>query len=194
MTLPLGPFSLERMVRAVEKIRERLLRATAALEKVGESEFERAPFLSTLQRSWTETGPIEGKIKFEADKGEREGPLHIGYALTREKKPSPQNQAAGEKKTGEEKAAEQRIVVIGDGDFLANAYLGNAGNMNLGLNIIHWLSQNEQFINVPATTAKDKTLDLSPIASMLIAISFLFLLPIALIGSGAYIWFKRRRR
>jgi len=28
----LGPFSLERMVRAVEKVRERLLRATAALE------------------------------------------------------------------------------------------------------------------------------------------------------------------
>lgn len=31
----LGPFSLERMVRAVEKVRERLLRATAALEQAG---------------------------------------------------------------------------------------------------------------------------------------------------------------
>jgi hypothetical protein len=31
----LGPVSLERMVRAVEKVRERLLRATAALEKAG---------------------------------------------------------------------------------------------------------------------------------------------------------------
>jgi hypothetical protein len=31
----LGPISLERMVRAVEKVRERLLRATAALEKAG---------------------------------------------------------------------------------------------------------------------------------------------------------------
>src|SRR3954467_448780 len=31
----LGPFSLDRMVRAVEKVRERLLRATAALEKAG---------------------------------------------------------------------------------------------------------------------------------------------------------------
>src|SRR5271165_626792 len=29
-----GPFSLERMVRAVEKVRERLLRATAALENM----------------------------------------------------------------------------------------------------------------------------------------------------------------
>ena len=33
MTAPLlHPFSLDRMVRAVEKVRERLLRATAALE------------------------------------------------------------------------------------------------------------------------------------------------------------------
>jgi hypothetical protein len=32
---PLQPFSLERMVRAVEKVRERLLRSTAALEKEG---------------------------------------------------------------------------------------------------------------------------------------------------------------
>ncbi len=32
MAQSLGPFSLERMVRAVEKVRERLLRATAALE------------------------------------------------------------------------------------------------------------------------------------------------------------------
>jgi hypothetical protein len=33
--VPLGPFSLDRMVRAVEKVRQRLLRSTAALEKAG---------------------------------------------------------------------------------------------------------------------------------------------------------------
>jgi hypothetical protein len=31
----LGPFSLDRMVRAVERVRERLLRATSALERAG---------------------------------------------------------------------------------------------------------------------------------------------------------------
>ncbi len=35
MSVKLGPFSLDRMVRAVEKVRQRLLRATAALEKAG---------------------------------------------------------------------------------------------------------------------------------------------------------------
>src|SRR5207247_8254257 len=34
-SVPLGEVSWERMIRAVEKVRERLLRATAALEKAG---------------------------------------------------------------------------------------------------------------------------------------------------------------
>jgi hypothetical protein len=33
--IPMQPFSLDRMVRAVEKVRERLLRASAALEQAG---------------------------------------------------------------------------------------------------------------------------------------------------------------
>jgi len=165
----------------------------AALEKLGDSGgFERAPFLSTVRRSWTETGPIQDKIKFEAEKGEHEGPLQIGYALTQAKPGAPKLETG--KKTPADKPAEQRVVVIGDGDFLANTYLGNGGNLNLGLNIVHWLSQNEQFINVPAKTAADKSLNLSNIASVAIAAGFLFLLPVALFGSGARIWFTRRRR
>lgn len=35
MSVALGPFSLQRMVRAVEKVRERLLRATKALREAG---------------------------------------------------------------------------------------------------------------------------------------------------------------
>jgi ABC-type uncharacterized transport system involved in gliding motility auxiliary subunit len=175
-----------------------LFPVSAALEKEGESAFERTPVLRTLARSWTETGAIEGKIQFDADKGEHEGPLTIGFALTRERKFAPENKpeakVEGDKKTEEAKPAEQRMIVIGDGDFLSNAYLGNGGNLNLGLNIIHWLSQNEQFINVPAKTARDRALNLSPTASGAIALGFLFLLPIVLIGAGALIWFKRRRR
>src|SRR5947209_5735795 len=34
-SIPLGPVSWERMIRAVEKVKERLLRATGALEKAG---------------------------------------------------------------------------------------------------------------------------------------------------------------
>lgn len=176
-----------------------LFPAAAALTQGGNSHFEREPFLRTLLRSWTETGPIEGKIQFDAEKGEQQGPLDIGFALTRERelpavsKPE-EKKTEGDQKTEQTKPSQQRIVVIGDGDFLTNAYLGNGGNLTLGLNIVHWLTENEQFINVPAKTARDRTLNLSPVASGTIAVSFLFVLPIALIGTGTVIWFRRRRR
>lgn len=162
-----------------------------ALVDTGKSEFKATPLLTTVRRSWTETGPIQDKIKFEAEKGEHEGPLTIGFALTKQKTATKSKPV---KEPSKEAAPEQRIVVIGDGDFLANTYLGNGGNLNLGLNIIHWLSQNDQFINLPAKTAPDKTLDLSNLATVLIFTVFLLLIPLALFGAGVLIWLKRRRR
>jgi len=169
-----------------------LFPAVAALDNEGESPYERTPFLKTLPRSWTETGPIEGKIRFDAGQDEREGPLSIGYTLTRRKE-APKTPADESHPAAPSAPGEQRIVVLGDGDFLSNSYLGNGGNLNLGLNILHWLSQNEQFINIPAKTAPDRDLNLTPFASGVIALGFLFLIPLALFGGGAFIWLKRRR-
>lgn len=171
-----------------------LFPSALALDAVqGNHDFEREALLNTLARSWTETGPIEGKISFDADKGERQGPLHIAYTLTRELKAEPKE---GEKKEGAEaaKPREQRILVVGDGDFLSNAFLGNGGNLNLGLNVINWLSQNDQFINIPAKTSPDRDLQLTPLASGIIGFGFLIVLPVALIGSGVLIWWRRRQR
>ncbi|CAL1238867.1 GldG family protein [Candidatus Methylocalor cossyra] len=196
--------------------------SAAAIERTTQGDFTKEPILSTLPRSWTETGPIQGKLQFEANKGERQGPLDIGYALTRqvtppaaEKPPEPGKdnpspsaapKAADEKKAEpatppkpeppkeSPKPVQQRIVVIGDGDFLSNAFLGNGGNLDLGLNIIQWLSRSDALINIPSKTAPDRKLELSPIASGAIAVGFLFVLPIVLIGTGAIVWFKRRRR
>ncbi|WP_255210745.1 hypothetical protein [Methylogaea oryzae] len=59
--------------------------------------------------------------------------------------------------------------MLGDGDFLSNTYLGNGGNLNLGLNLVQWLSHNDQLINIPAKTASDAKLELSKSASAVIA-------------------------
>ena len=171
-----------------------------ALEQTEKSEFEKDPLLSTLARSWTESGPIEGKIGFDADKGEKQGPLDLAYALTRPihppeppKKPEDKDKPAP--KAEEAKTPdEQRIVVVGDGDFLSNSFLGNGGNLELGVNMIQWLSRGDALINIPARVAPDRKLQLSPVASGAIAIGFLFLLPAVLIGIGAWVWFKRRSR
>src|SRR3989338_8394008 len=43
---------------------------------------------------------------------------------------------------------EQRIVVVGNGAFLANSYAGNGGNVDLGVNMVNWLAGEEHLITV----------------------------------------------
>ena len=85
-------------------------------------------------------------------------------------------------------------MVIGDGDFLSNTYLGNGGNMDLGLHIANWLTHDDQLINIPAKRANDVNLQLSKNAQLIIAFGFLFVIPLALAAGGFGIWWQRRKR
>ncbi|MEY2681430.1 MAG: hypothetical protein RL661_1661 [Pseudomonadota bacterium] len=168
--------------------------SAAALDQMEKSDFEKEPLLATLARSWTELGPIEGKIAYDAAKGERQGPLDLGYAITRPITPEPSDKDVEHDKSAARTPSEQRIVVVGDGDFLSNTYLGNGGNLELGINMVQWLSRGDALINIPAKIAPDRKLQLSAFASGTIAVGFLFVLPVLLIGIGAWVWFKRRSR
>ena len=158
----------------------------AALEVEAPEPWQAEPILTTLDRAWTEIGPISGTIRFDEDSDERMGPLDVGYAFTR-----PVNRKDS---TDEEATGEQRVVVIGDSDFLSNAYLGNGGNVELGLNLFNWLNHDDRFITITARTASDTNLELGKVAQALIAFGFLFGLPLLLLASGVGIWWRRRNR
>lgn len=89
---------------------------------------------------------------------------------------------------------EQRIVVVGDGDFLANQYLNNGGNLELGLNLVNWLVTDDSQLDITLRSARDLSLTLSRNAYYAIAAGFLLVLPLALIGIGVTVWRRRRRR
>ena len=88
---------------------------------------------------------------------------------------------------------EQRIVVVGNGAFLANSFAGNGGNVDLGVNMVNWLAGEEHLITLQPRAAKDSNLTLSKTQLTAIGIGFLFGLPLLLAGGGIYIWWKRRR-
>ena len=88
---------------------------------------------------------------------------------------------------------EQRIVVVGNGAFLANSYAGNGGNVDLGVNMMNWLAGEEHLITLQPRAAKDSSLVLSKTELNVISIGFLLVLPLMLAGVGGYIWWKRRR-
>ncbi len=140
------------------------------------------PFLQTVARSWSETGVLEGAVDYNADT-DIVGPLTIGLTITRKdnKKERPDN-----------KRKNQRIVILGDGDFLSNTYLGNQGNLNIGNNIINWISNDDKFISIPSSTAVDSQINISGLVGAIIGLFFLIILPLGLLISGTLIWYKRR--
>ena len=139
-----------------------------------------SPFLQTVPRSWAETGVLKGAIDYNADV-DIVGPLTIGLALTRK-----------DTKEQNTNLKKQRIVILGDGDFLSNTYLGNQGNLNIGHNIINWISNDDNFIAIPSSNAVDKQLNISDLFGALIGLFFLVVLPLSLLISGTLIWYKRR--
>jgi ABC-type uncharacterized transport system involved in gliding motility auxiliary subunit len=160
----------------------------AALEINDSAAWTAIPLLTTLEHSWTEIGEIEGEIRYDQDSDERAGPLDIGVVLTRAL-----TTASGDNDTSTD-THEQRIVVIGDGDFLSNTYLGNPGNLDLGLNIVRWLSHDDATIEIRVKTAPDTSLELGKVAQSVIALGFLVGLPLLLFLLGIIIWLRRRRR
>ncbi|HSH29106.1 MAG TPA: hypothetical protein VK971_04285, partial [Thiohalobacter sp.] len=85
-------------------------------------------------------------------------------------------------------------VVIGDGDFLSNRFLGNVANLDLGLNLIDWLSHDDGFIAIRPRAAPDQRLELSRAAQAVIGFGFLFVLPALLVLAGLIVWLRRRKR
>jgi ABC-type uncharacterized transport system involved in gliding motility auxiliary subunit len=159
------------------------------------SSFTSTPLLQTVDRSWIETSPIEDRVKFN-DLLDITGPITIGMVLTRQFNNSDSSELVrGQiREQSREENREQRVIVIGDGDFLSNTFLGNGGNLTLGENIFNWLSHDEHFISIPTRPRSDVRLELSPTVLSLLGGLFLFVIPLLLIISGSLIWYRRRSR
>jgi hypothetical protein len=142
----------------------------------------------SLPESWSETAKLGGEIAFEPEKGDVKGPIKIIIALERVLT------APADKPADKPTKATQRIVIAGDSDFLANSYIGAGANLQLGLNIIDWLSGDDDLIAVEPKNAPDTRLQLDDTETLIIGAGFFLVLPSALFAAGLIIWFKRRKR
>ena len=155
---------------------------TAALAALAGAAWNVQPILQSSARSWNQVAsrdPAQTGFDPAPSSGELKGPLTFGYALSR-LAPSPDKN-------------QQRVVVIGGGDFLSNAYLADAGNLAFGERVFDWLLGDDALASVPQT-APDAVL--KPTRTQLGALTFGYLiaLPILLILFGVAISRRRRRQ
>jgi ABC-type uncharacterized transport system involved in gliding motility auxiliary subunit len=152
----------------------------AVLASMAGGDWKAQPILQSSARSWNRNlpdDPATGVLDPVADA--LKGPLSFGYALSR-LSPSPAK-------------TEQRVVVIGDGDFLSNAYLAEAGNLALGERVIDWLLGDDAMASLPPA-APDTSLKPTRAELGVLTYGYLVGLPIVLILIGITITWRRRRR
>jgi ABC-type uncharacterized transport system involved in gliding motility auxiliary subunit len=145
--------------------------------KTGQSargEISSADILKTSDASWAETELKGNEAKFDEGK-DNKGPITLGVAES--------------KKVGDKEA---RLVVVGDSDFASNNYVGLAGNGNLFLNTINWLAQDEDLISIRPKSATNRSVIMTDGQSKFFFWLTFALMPLAVIGTGIYVWWKRR--
>ena len=156
----------------------------SALAQVAQGDWAVHAFLRSSIQSWTEFKPIDNSkpsdIRFDAAAGELKGPLDFGFALSR-LSPSPDK-------------SEQRVVVIGDGDFISNSFLGNGGNRAMGERVFDWLLGDDKLVDLPPRGAPDRIIQISQLELSVVSVGFLIVLPLLLLLIGGLIVWRRRRR
>ncbi len=130
--------------------------------------------LKTSDASWAETELKGNEAKFDEGK-DTKGPINLGVAASR--------------KIADKEA---RLVVIGDSDFASNNYVRLAGNGDLFLNTTNWLAQDEDLISIRPKSATNRSVTMTEGQQKLFFWLTVLLMPLAVIGAGAYIWWKRR--
>src|SRR5262249_26005173 len=131
--------------------------------------------VEVAQTGWLEVDDINKEVRY--DKGrDIPGPIVIAQALTRKVKDK-----------------DQRVALVGGSGFLSNAFLGNGGNLDLGVNMLNWLSQDENLITIQPRPTVDSQLKLTQNGVNLLGFTFLILVPAIFLFTGGMIWWQRRK-
>jgi ABC-type uncharacterized transport system involved in gliding motility auxiliary subunit len=134
-----------------------------------------AALVQAGEQAWTETGPLSGEVTFDESSAEVAGPFPLIIALERQK--------AGRS---------QRVVVAGDGDFLADAWLGNGGNRDLASRLFNWATDDGAMIAIDYPQRPDAHIELSPVRVLMLALFSLLLLPGLMFAGATRVWYTRK--
>jgi ABC-type uncharacterized transport system involved in gliding motility auxiliary subunit len=113
-------------------------------------------------------------------------------------KPSPSDKkgplilgAAGTYNNGKQNA-NGRFIVVGSSSWIANSYVRLAGNRDLFLNMMNWLSADEDLISIRPKEPEDRRLTMTRSQMSLAFYSSVLAIPLLILAAGVSVWWKRR--
>jgi len=132
--------------------------------------------VSTSGNSFATSNLSSGEIRINPDK-DKKGP----FALA----------AAGTYRSGKE-GGDGRFVVVGCSGWVANNILRFNGNRDLFVNMMNWLSSDEDLISIRPKEPEDRRLMLTRRQMSNVFYSSVIGIPLAVILAGVWVWWRRR--
>jgi len=131
---------------------------------------------STSANSFATTNLSSAEIRIDPNK-DKKGPFTLAAALTYN--------------TGKPNN-EGRAIVVGDSRWAANSFLRFNGNRNLMLNMMNWLSSDEDLISIRPKEPEDRRISLTRSQFYLLLSFSQVLLPLVVVLGGIMVWARRR--
>jgi len=156
-----------------------LFPAPTALDVIPLAGQDIQPLIFSGEQSWTESGPVSGEVRFDDNGLERRGPLLLGATITRSK--------------ALDGSAEQRIAIIGDADWFASQWIGNAANLEYGERLFNWLTADEQQLAFNTVQPADAFINPSSRSILIMGGGFLVFLPALFLIIAGTLWQRQRR-
>ncbi len=130
---------------------------------------------STTDNSFATTNLASPEIK--EGKDDKKGPLVLG--------------AAGTYTTGKE-TGNGRFVVVGSSRWVSNNFLRFNGNRDLVLNMMNWLSSDEDLISIRPKEPEDRRLNMTARQMSMLFYETVLFLPLLVVVAGVGVWWRRR--
>ena len=141
----------------------------------------------------------DSAVRLGSASSRTEGPIVLAVAAQydvpeQESVPAGEDSGAGDEPVGpdEEAEPEGRVVAVGSSGFASNYGLSLGGNRDLLLNMMNWLSSDEDLISIRPRDPDSTPIDMTSAEMWRIFLGSIVLFPLVIIVTGVWTWWGRR--
>jgi len=173
-----------KLVTIVQFILPRSIEPLAVADGAGETENLQTvvPLFYTSERSWSETQIEDATAKFDANTGDRRGPISLGVAVER----------GARQDELDVQIEPSKMVVFGDSDFVSNGNMVG-GNADLFMSAVNWLLDRDEMMAISPKPIEEVKLSLPKEQFRLLFWINVVGIPFVAVLMGLMVWSRRRK-